>query len=497
MKTTKRLIIGVLALLAGIILGLLQREELARAVPVYQTNPLDIIDRYFYDNDWTVQTVMVGNPFPSSSTQRRATGGNPDYYRSTQDTFPATGVSAPHTITTVHLDLLHSYNPASRGPIDHIDYQVDQILLRATPVHWTTPVYGYLLVVQNGIIYRGGQTIINSPTWQTSTLNGLQATDFHPLDNPTSSSHPDFSAQGPPLTFGYASFVGQTFSAPTQPPPENLVYEHGIDNWRVTVWPANTVGNRAPTAVDDSSVVSYHEGESEVGSVLMPILNDSDPDGDRLVITNVTTPLYGSVNIVPGAFSIINYSRLVGTGYQVDSFNYTISDGEFSDTAEVRVFLDCGCAVECLGSSISGVATTSTLDIGLLHRLRDQVMKPTPNGKRYVDMYYTTTLEIATILMLTRTDLGTEAVDLVKLWQDNLYSLVDGDGSALVTQAQVDAIETFLTHLSAASSTELQQLIATELARLGPLDDYVGLTVKAAKTKAIGDPIVYLPLIIK
>ena len=86
---------------------------------------------------------------------------------------------------------------------------------------------------------------------------------------------------------------------------------------------------------------------------------------------------------------------------------------------------------------------------------------------------------------------------MVELWQNNLYSLVDGDGSAIITQAQVDAIKTFLTNLSAAGSAELQQLIADELARLGPLDDYVGLTVKEAKSKAIGDPITYLPLIVK
>ena len=92
---------------------------------------------------------------------------------------------------------------------------------------------------------------------------------------------------------------------------------------------------------------------------------------------------------------------------------------------------------------------------------------------------------------------GAAAVDVVELWQANLYSLVDGDGSAVVTQAQVNAIETFLANLSAAGSAELQQLIAAELARLDPLDDYVGLTVKEAKRQAIGDATVYLPIVLK
>jgi hypothetical protein len=146
---------------------------------------------------------------------------------------------------------------------------------------------------------------------------------------------------------------------------------------------------------------------------------------------------------------------------------------------------------------IKTAGTASTLDLALIYRLRDKVMKPTTDGSRYVKMYYNTTPEIAKILILDQPSLGDEAVAVVELWQDNLYSLVDGDGSAVVTQAQVDAIKTFLANLSAAGSAELQQLIADELAHLGPLDDYVGLTVKEAKSKAIGDPAVYLPVVMK
>lgn len=81
------------------------------------------------------------------------------------------------------------------------------------------------------------------------------------------------------------------------------------------------------------------------------------------------------------------------------------------------------------------------------------------------------------------------------MWQDKLRNLVDGDGGAVITQAQVDAVKNGLNHLSAVSSSELQQLIADELNRLGPLDDYVGLTMKEAKTRVIGYPNVYLPLL--
>ena len=132
-----------------------------------------------------------------------------------------------------------------------------------------------------------------------------------------------------------------------------------------------------------------------------------------------------------------------------------------------------------------------------MFRVRDEVMKPTPHGRRYVDMYYNTTPEILKVLLVDSDPLRTEAVTTVELWQDNLRNLLDGDGMAIITQAQVDAIKSFLTNLSAAASPELQQLIADELARLGPLDDYVGMTVKEAKSKAIGDPTIYLPIVFK
>ena len=111
-----------------------------------------------------------------------------------------------------------------------------------------------------------------------------------------------------------------------------------------------------------------------------------------------------------------------------------------------------------------------------------------------MEMYYTNNPEILVNIM-TNESLRSEAVASVELWQDNLRSLIDGDGSAVITQAQVDAIKNFLGHLSVVSSTELQDLIAGELERLGRLDDYVGLSMKEAKSRAIGDPTLFLPFL--
>jgi hypothetical protein len=95
----------------------------------------------------------------------------------------------------------------------------------------------------------------------------------------------------------------------------------------------------------------------------------------------------------------------------------------------------------------------------------------------------------------TNETLRAAALDGVLLWQEPLRSLVEGDGRAAITQAQVDGLQSYLDQLSAAAGPQLQQRIAAEMDRLGPLDDYVGMAVKDAKRRAIGDPAVYLPLI--
>ena len=287
------------------------------------------------------------------------------------------------------------------------------------------------------------------------------------------------------------------------PVSQELIYEHGIDNWQVTIQPAAV--NRPPVAVDDFIVIDVPKSTIRIGDELFiqdsfgVTGNDTDPDPfTYLTVTEVTSPTYGTATVLNNNLIYdISYLQKYGQGGWPDSFSYTVTDGELSDVGAVTIFVDCGCVLSCYFLSLAGSPQGGTLDLLLIYRLRDQVMKPTLHGKRYIDMYYHTTPEIVRILMLNQTNLGDEAVSVVELWQNNLYSLVDSDGSAIITQAQVDAVKTFLTNLAAAGSTELQQLIADELARLGPLDDYTGLTVKEAKSKAIGDPMIYLPLLMK
>jgi hypothetical protein len=303
------------------------------------------------------------------------------------------------------------------------------------------------------------------------------------------------------MKFGFSRSSSRLRDSPV-PAGQTLVYEHGIDNFTVTIHPAP---NTSPIARDDRFII-HSSPDFVKPEPLYPLWNDSDPDGDTITISSITNPDYGDATL--DGHSRVMY--LLGNA-AVDYFDYTITDGALFDTATVTVLIDCGCTVRCLefilgpggSTGLSGPnppplsAQQDTIDIPLLYRVRDAVMKPTPHGSRYVNMYYHTTPEILKILLIDNPVLGDEAVDVVEMWQDHLRDLLDGDGSAIVTQAQVDAIEDFLVNLSAAGSADLQQLIAGELARLGPLDDYVGLTIQEAKSKAIGDPTIYLPIVLK
>jgi Bacterial Ig domain len=78
-----------------------------------------------------------------------------------------------------------------------------------------------------------------------------------------------------------------------------------------------TVPNSPPVAVNDNA-------SARRTSILIPVLNnDSDPDGDKLTITNVTRPRVGSTAIEAGQIRFTPPRSWSGSV----TFNYTIADG--------------------------------------------------------------------------------------------------------------------------------------------------------------------------
>ena len=114
----------------------------------------------------------------------------------------------------------------------------------------------------------------------------------------------------------------------------------GTDTASVAV----TVTNRAPNAVNDNggSIVA---GTSKTINILS---NDTDPEGDTLIVTGHTQGAKGSVNCTS---SSCTYAAGGTTG--ADSFTYTISDGHGgTDTATVTVSV-AGAAVGSVSIALS------------------------------------------------------------------------------------------------------------------------------------------------
>jgi len=95
---------------------------------------------------------------------------------------------------------------------------------------------------------------------------------------------------------------------------------------RVTV---TALPNQPPVAVDDAAATTFG------APVTIPVLaNDSDPDGDPLLIAATTPPAFGTIAVAGATITYTPSTTVPG----VDQFTYTIEDGrDGSATATVRV----------------------------------------------------------------------------------------------------------------------------------------------------------------
>jgi len=88
--------------------------------------------------------------------------------------------------------------------------------------------------------------------------------------------------------------------------------------------------NLPPEAIDDTVAVPM-----DSTTIIDVLANDSDPNGDSLSIVEIIGPANGTALIMSGD-TLVSYTPPTGfTGS--DSFQYVITDGEFSDTAEVFI----------------------------------------------------------------------------------------------------------------------------------------------------------------
>lgn len=182
-------------------------------------------DGVFNPANWSGQTFVTGTSTASATTA--LSGGVPDEYRNIDNTSSGSPLSGWDRSLFVDLNTTAVANPASLGGINLIDYSED---------HRCVCIGGGMMwgpaLEQGGQFYIvPGNFMPNSFTlpWQNEGLTALTAVDFEEvavtsttLSNPA--SHPDFSASGAPITFGYVrakAFIGTTTSF--------------LDNWSVAI----------------------------------------------------------------------------------------------------------------------------------------------------------------------------------------------------------------------------------------------------------------------
>lgn len=162
----------------------------------------------------------------------------------------------------------------------------------------------------------------------------------------------------------------------------------------------NVIGNTAPIGVDDDGFTTTDEAELTipVGDLLG---NDTDPENDTLSISNVnsTSQLGASVQLLGSNIvydpSVSTQLAAMHTGeLMVDSFQYTVTDGDLTDTATVTVTVSGIDVVEfSLVTTDTDGNVISQIETGQTFQLRGfvQDIRPTnPTGvfSAYLDVTY-------------------------------------------------------------------------------------------------------------
>ena len=179
---------------------------------------VSFFDDTLLPDDWSATTTSVTGG-ATQQVQSLSTGGNPDDYRNMEHFIP--GVAS--------IEVFHQFNaalflPAAQGPIEFVNYSEDRI--EFDPPFSGAAVGALPALTQDGIVYQGPISNFTNTSWQNLLLTNLTAADF----DDGAGGHPDFSATGGPIQFGY---IRRNSS---QNPSSTNTITSGIDNWSVTLF---------------------------------------------------------------------------------------------------------------------------------------------------------------------------------------------------------------------------------------------------------------------
>jgi uncharacterized repeat protein (TIGR01451 family) len=135
------------------------------------------------------------------------------------------------------------------------------------------------------------------------------------------------------------------------------------------------------------------------------------------------------------------------------------------------------------GARLAGAG--EPIDLSLLRRFRDEVLAATPEGRDLIEQFYRNSTEV--IHHMAADPAVFDAVhDAIVTLQPTIRDLVEGTGEAVVSEAQVQAVQTVLEKLLEPAGVVLDAAIRSDLERVGPLEGLVGQTSSQARLQVLG-----------
>jgi hypothetical protein len=235
-----------------------------------------ILDQTFNDADWSHAVLYSMGTVTLGPMAHSATGGNPGDFQQGRHT--SQGAFA--AIYDGHLFLPGVYSPATQGAIATVDISYDLIDFSVAGVQ------SGLLVLQSGHTYFRYVDSNDYAAWTTVGVNSIPGDDVQWQEASAagiSQGHPDFSATGAPITFGYYTFNWSL--------PQGFFIDRqwGLDNFRITIHGAqaacyaNCDGSTAAPILNVSDFVCFQQrfaaGDSYAncdGSTAAPVLTVND-----------------------------------------------------------------------------------------------------------------------------------------------------------------------------------------------------------------------------
>lgn len=187
-------------------------------------------DGEFDPADWSA--TAIADPTqngPTHNEDRSTTGGLPGAFRHMVHTMTV----GPSSLRVFNTKASAVYDPQALGAIHAIDYAEDCSRLSATSSLFDVGSYPTIEQAGRRYVSSRGRGCLSLWVGNFSQLPSLEAIDFVQVDGPAcgdAQSCPDFSARGAPLRLGFERRVNLQAGAPAG------AIEHGIDNWKVSVW---------------------------------------------------------------------------------------------------------------------------------------------------------------------------------------------------------------------------------------------------------------------